>query len=232
MYKFPKTGLFICGTDTEVGKTYVACLITRTLVALGHRVGVYKPVASGGVTTEAGVIAEDARELWEAASRPADLTTVCPQVFKAPIAPPQAAQVEGRTVDEMLLRSGLSAWHDRCDVVVVEGAGGLMSPISSHDFNATLAREFRYPLVVVAPNRLGVINHTLQTLIAAAAFGTGLATAGIVLNQLDEVPDASVRTNCLELQRHCAAPVLAEVMWQAKEFDTPVDWFALAAGPV
>jgi dethiobiotin synthetase len=228
MVKFPKTGLFICGTDTEVGKTYVACLIARTLVAMGHRVGVYKPVASGGVPADIELIAEDACQLWDAAGRPADLKTVCPQVFEAPIAPQQAAKAEGRTVDETLLRSGLSAWHDRCDVVVVEGAGGLMSPISSHSCNATLAEEFGYPLVVVAPNRLGVINHTLQTLIAAATFGAGLATAGIVLNQLDEFPDASVSTNRSDLQQHCSAPVLAALTWQAKEFDAPVDWLALA----
>jgi len=232
MHKYPETGLFISGTDTEVGKTYVACLIARTLVAMGHRVGVYKPVASGGVATDAGVVAEDALQLWEAAGRPADLNAVCPQVFAAPIAPPQAAEVEGRTVDRTLLHAGLSAWRDLCDVVVVEGAGGLMSPISSEDYNATLAAAFGYPLVIVAPNRLGVINHTLQTLITAAAFGEGLATAGIVLNHVDEVPDPSVRTNRIELQHRCVPPLLAEVSWQAKDFDIPLDWFALATARV
>ncbi|HYW79764.1 MAG TPA: dethiobiotin synthase, partial [Thermoguttaceae bacterium] len=80
-------GLFITGTDTEVGKTYVASLIARSLVASGHRVGVYKPAASG-CRLEAGVlVSDDAISLWEAAGRPGDLQHVCPQCFAAPLAP-------------------------------------------------------------------------------------------------------------------------------------------------
>ena len=76
-------GLFITGTDTEIGKTYVAALIARALVAAGHRVGVYKPAASGCERREGELVSDDALTLWQAAGSPGTLTEVCPQVFAA-----------------------------------------------------------------------------------------------------------------------------------------------------
>ena len=89
------SGLFVAGTSTEVGKTYVAALIARALVASGWRVGVYKPVASGCRREGERLFAEDAEMLWEAAGKPGDLQRVCPQRFELPVAPPQAARAEG-----------------------------------------------------------------------------------------------------------------------------------------
>jgi dethiobiotin synthetase len=225
----PRHGLFITGTDTDVGKTYVAALIARQLVASGNRVGVYKPVASGCRQIDSELLSGDAELLWNAAERPGSLTEVCPQRFEAPLAPNLAAAQEGRAIDTDLLRSGLSVWSDRCDIVLVEGAGGLMSPLSDDDYNATLADEFSYPLVVVAPNQLGVINQTLQTLITAAAFGDGIPIAGIVLNNMTPQTDQSVRSNRAELQARCVPPILTEVPFGATEIDAEVDWASIAA---
>ena len=80
-------GLFITGTDTGVGKTYVAALIARSLAAAGHRVGVYKPAASGCVRGQGRLVSADAAALWEAAGRAGNLEHVCPQRFAAPFAP-------------------------------------------------------------------------------------------------------------------------------------------------
>lgn len=226
-------GLFITGVGTEVGKTYVSALIARELVATGRRVGVYKPVASGCREADGALVSEDAVSLWEAAGRPGALDEVCPQRFAAPLAPHRAAQAEGRRVDVELLRRGIEVWRERSEIVLIEGAGGLMSPISQDDYNADLAAEFGFPLVVVAPNELGVINATLQTLITAATFRDGLEVAGVVLNnrQSDEAAenDPSVKTNRAELAARCVAPVLAEVPFGAEKFDTEVDWHALAS---
>ena len=123
-------GLFIAGTNTGVGKTHVAAMIARALAASGRRVGVYKPAASGCREAAEGLIADDAVALWEAAGQPLTLAQVCPQRFLAPLAPPRAALAEGRRVDAALLRTGLEPWLAASDVVVVEGAGGLMSPLS------------------------------------------------------------------------------------------------------
>ena len=221
-------GLFITGTDTGVGKTYIAALIARQLAAAGHRVGVYKPVASGCQQKGSELISDDALQLWEAAGRPGTLDEVCPQRFAAPLAPHLAARAEGKRVDPELLHRGLDVWRARADVVLVEGVGGLMSPVSDDDYVADLAAEFGYPLIVVARNALGVINQTLQTLITAATFRRGLPIAGIVLNHptppaTGAAADPSIDSNRDELSRRAVPPVLAEVNWRATGFELPVE---------
>jgi dethiobiotin synthetase len=114
-------------------------------------------------------------------------------------------------------------------VILVEGAGGLMSPLGEEEYVADLAYDFRFPLIVVARNALGTINQTLQTLIAAAAFRDGLEVAGIVLNHpAPPGDDPSIATNREELAARCVPPVLAEVAWNAAVFDSVIDWAVLA----
>jgi dethiobiotin synthetase len=168
-------GLFVTGTDTDVGKTAVAVAIVSDLVRRGMRVGVYKPVASG-----ADGAMSDAARLWEAAGRPLTLEAVCPQAFRAAIAPVQAAALEGRRVDEQLLRTGFHAWPQISDQVVVEGAGSLFSPLGEDTLNVHVARDLGLPLVVVDAARLGAIGRTLGTVRAARA--EGLEVALVVLS--------------------------------------------------
>ena len=222
-------GLFITGTDTEVGKTYVTALIARSLVAAGHRVGVYKPAASGCRRQREQVISDDAVTLWDAAGRPGELDRVCPQRFLAPLAPHLAARMEGKQLDADLLRSGLEYWQTQSEIILVEGVGGLMSPLSEEDYVADLADEFGFPLIVVSRNVLGTINATLQTLITAATFRDGLQIAGVVLNNpTPPSDDASLSTNRQELAARCVPPLLAEAAHQAADFDRQVEWIGLA----
>ena len=222
-------GLFVTGTSTEVGKTHVAAMIVRALVAAGHRVGVYKPVASGCREAGGELVADNAVALWEAAGRPGDLNQVCPQRFRAALAPPQAAAMEGRRVDAGLLRSGIDYWRGCSDVVLVEGAGGLMSPLSDDDYNIDLAADFGLPLVVVAANELGVINATLQTLITACVRAPQLPVAGVVLNHPAlRQNDVSLARNAEELTARCDAPIRATVAHGDQAFNKSVNWFALA----
>ncbi|MCA9266324.1 MAG: dethiobiotin synthase [Planctomycetales bacterium] len=214
-------GLFITGTGTEVGKTYVTSLLARHLCLSGVRVGVYKPVASGCLHSGDTLEANDARQLWEAAGRPGRLYDVCPQRFAAPLAPHLAARAEGTEIDPEQLRSGLEIWTGgEYDLVLVEGAGGLMSPLGDDEYVADLAIDFGYPLLVVAANRLGVINETLQTLIAAATFREGLTVAGVILNEVRPADaDISRESNLSELIHRCGPPVFGRVAWQATELD-------------
>jgi dethiobiotin synthetase len=233
-------GLFITGTSTGVGKTYVAALIARALLESGKRVGVYKPAGSGCEIEKGELISADALALWEAAGRPGTLEQVCPQRFAAALAPHLAARAEGRRVDARILREGINFWRETSDFVLVEGAGGLMSPLSDEDYNADLAAEFGYPLVVVAANVLGTINATLQTLITARAYeraerseqGAGsqrrsLLVAGVILNSPSVTDDLSAASNAGELVRRCGVPLLATVR-HGGGFDCKVDWLALA----
>jgi dethiobiotin synthetase len=241
-------GLFITGTDTGVGKTYVAALIARALCEQRHTVGVYKPVATGcrlnaaGAATAAksmrkssdawrgSLVCDDAIRLYDSAGRPGELARVCPQAFKAPLAPHLAAAQEGRRIDAELLRTGVRYWQKRSDFVLVEGAGGLMSPVSEDEYNADVAYDLGYPLVVVVENRIGAINQALQTLIAAATFKEGLPVAGLALNRTSKggTSDPSTATNRRELAARCVPPILAELAFGAARFDPPIDWVAVA----
>lgn len=223
-------GLFIAGTDTGVGKTYVGALIARSLAAAGRRVGVYKPTASGCLWQDGSLVSEDAVALWEAAGRPGDLEHVCPQRFAAPLAPHLAAQAEGKRLDADLLRRGIEYWRERSEIVLVEGVGGLMSPLGEDEYVADLAEEFGFPLVVVSRNVLGTLNQTLQTLMVAAVFREGIPVAGVVLNHSSppSADDVSLATNRRELAARSVAPVLAEVAWGEAGFDAAIDWFGLA----
>jgi dethiobiotin synthetase len=205
-------GFFITGTGTGVGKTFVSAALARTLVAQGMRVGVYKPVLSGCLTDLSSLVAapdidsaDDDVVLWKAADRPGKLQDVSPQRFQAALAPNLAARAEGKKVDGQLLRTGLQAWQSTSDCILVEGAGGLFSPVTDNELNADLAFDLGFPVVIVAPNSLGVIHATLATLFAARSYRGGLQVAGIVLNDLPtKRVDASTDSNYLELVRLCA----------------------------
>lgn len=178
-------GLFVTGTDTGVGKTAVAVAILRQLVTERRSVGAYKPVASGVAERSGGngAAPSDPVALWRAAGCPLSPREICPQAFAAAIAPAAAARAEGKEVDETLLRRGIAVWTARSECVVVEGAGGLFSPLTDRSLNADLAREFGYPLVVVDSGRLGGIGRVLATVRAAAA--EGLRVAAVVLSHVE-----------------------------------------------
>lgn len=229
MLKKPPYGLFVTGTDTEVGKTYTAALIAKQLYEAGHRVGVYKPVATDCVPDGHQLVSEDAVALWEAAGRPLSLDAVCPQRFHAPLAPHLSAKKEGRDVDTELMRTGLSAWTDECDIVVVEGAGGLMSPCNEEEYFADLAYEFGYPVLVVVPNMIGAINQTLQTLITAACFRDGIPLGGVILNDARMLDgDVSMETNREEISSRAMSPVLTRLRYDGTAFDDVIDWMGMA----
>ena len=225
----PPYGLVITGTDTEIGKTYVSTIIVRDLVKAGHRVGVYKPLASDCVSDGRDVVSEDAILLWEAAGQPLTLDKVCPQRFQAPLSPHLAARAEGREVDADLVRRGLEVWTGHCDIVVVEGCGGLMSPIDDESYFADLAYEFGYPVVAVVDNRIGAINQALQTTITASCFRDGLDVAGIVINDAQAFEgDSSRKSNFEQIASRSMVPVLTRVRHDADTCDNEVDWMAIA----
>jgi len=225
-------GVMLVGTDTEVGKTYVSCRLIEQWVRLGIRVGAYKPVASGALSEELS----DANLLWNASGRLGTLQKVNPQSFSAPLAPPVAAELEGREVDDELLIQGASAWENHCDFLLVEGAGGLMSPISWTMTNASLAHKLNLPVILVAPNKLGVVSQVLTTLTAAKALQ--LEVIAVVLNNLIEnegdldpstrsQKDISSKTNFQLLARFMQTLSLGEctvsqLKYGSKIFEPPI----------
>jgi dethiobiotin synthetase len=221
-------GLFITGNDTNVGKTRVAAIIARELTASGRAVGVYKPAASGCRWEASELVSDDALALWQAAGQPAELARVAPQRFVAPLAPHVAAEKEGKQLDRELLRSGLDFWLDRSEIVIIEGAGGLLSPLGD-EYVADVAYDLGFPLVVVVRNALGAINQGLMTLVAAAAFRDSIPVAGIVLCETDrDESDLSRASNRTELERCAGSPVLGSLPFGGEQFDPPIDWWSIA----
>jgi dethiobiotin synthetase len=224
-------GLFVTGTDTDVGKSAVAVAIACQLVADGRKVGVYKPVASG-----VGAGTTDARRLWEAAGRPLALAQVCPQAFAAPLSPPRAARAEGRSIDDGLLRAGIEPWLAASDIVLVEGAGGLFSPVGERSLNVDLARDLALPLVIVDAARLGAIGRTLMAVKAARA--EGLAVAAVVLSHTqllggaadDPASDARIAADsAVDLAARLDGMPVGMLTHGAERVEPFIDWLRLAA---
>lgn len=225
-------GLFVTGTDTDVGKTAVAVAILRQLRGDGLLVGAYKPAASGGAA------GGDAAALWAAAGRPLSLEAVCPQVFSAAIAPHRAARLQGRTVDERLLRKGFEPWRAAGGIVVVEGAGALFSPLGDTTLNVDLARDLGLPLVVVDAARLGAIGRTLGLVRAARA--EGLTVAAVVLSQVTKLAGAAddptspagiVRDSGKELAARLPGVAVGMLAHAAEQITPAIDWMTLASLP-
>lgn len=193
--------LLITGTDTDVGKTWVSQLILKQLSANQFRVGAYKPACSGACLAADGTSTWSDVDLLHSAIDLGTKELVCPQTFHAALAPNVAAELEGSTIDDQLLRSGCLAWESIADLLLIEGAGGLCCPLSNSTSVADLAQELAAPIVIVAANRLGVINHTLLTVEVARS--RGLKIAAVVLNdclqQLNE--DESSSSNHGQLKR-------------------------------
>ena len=184
-----KAGVYITGTDTGVGKTFVGALLAAGLVERGVDVGVMKPVETGCTD----MIPHDATILRKAANVDDPIEKICPVFYREPLAPIAAARREGGDVNLGKIRSAYTDLSSRHRMMIVEGAGGLMSPLSEGMLMSDLAIEIGLPLLVVAPDRLGCINHVLLTLSAARKMN--IDVVAVVLNRLNQSDDLSRRSN-------------------------------------
>ena len=186
-------GYFITATDTGVGKTFVTAGLSAALRARGRDVAVFKPVQSGALADDPS---------GDAALLGAD----CVYAFRAPLAPLVAARAEGRTIElEPILERARKLEREH-DVLLVEGAGGLLVPLADDLDVAGLATALGLPLVVVARAGLGTVNHTLLTIEAAKT--RGLEIAGVVLNGDG---DESTDDNPALIEARSGARVLARI---------------------
>lgn len=212
-----KSGLFITGTDTEVGKTVIAAGLAATLKAAGVDVGVMKPIASGGVNyspsrTGVGgrIISEDALCLKHAAHVDDSLDLINPMCFNAPIAPSVAAKIEGRSIELKQIDDAFNQLREIHEFMIVEGVGGIAAPICGDILTADMAQRFGLPLLIVARTTLGTINHTVLTEAFARSFN--LHPCGVVLNGLRrESAGLAEETNPKEITRLTRLPIIGIV---------------------
>lgn len=176
-----KPGIFIVGTDTNVGKTVIAAGLAMALKARGMKVGVMKPVATGchGISTR--LVSSDAVFLWEAAENEYPALTN-PSRYRAAVAPHVAAGLERKDINIESILKAFRELQKHYDYVIVEGVGGLMVPLAKDYYVANLVREFQLPMVVVSQIGLGAINHSLLTVDAALV--RGLDVRGIIFNRV------------------------------------------------
>jgi dethiobiotin synthetase len=200
-----RRGWFITGTDTEIGKTFVACALLHAF----HRTGVsalaMKPVAAG---VDAHGLNEDVERLLAASSMQPARTLVNPYGFRAAIAPHIAAAEEGRRIELPQIAAALSTLRTMADVVLVEGVGGFCVPLGDTHDTADLASLLALPVILVVGMRLGCINHALLTEQAIAA--RGLPLAGWVANRIDPAM-SRFQENLVALQARLPAPLLGVV---------------------
>jgi dethiobiotin synthetase len=174
-----KTGFFVAGTDTGVGKTAFSAALLRSFAALGLRSAGMKPVAAGCTNGRN----EDVEALVAASSARIDRSLVCPYLFEPPIAPHIAASEAGVKIDLAVIEVAFQRLQTQVDVVVVEGVGGFRVPLNEREDAAGLARRLGLPVILVVGLRLGCLNHALLTRDAIAA--EGLKLAGWVANRVD-----------------------------------------------
>ena len=205
-----KPSFFITGTDTGVGKTAAACILARSFRAAGYRVGVMKPVETGCADNNGQLIPQDALRLKEASGSAAGLEVINPYRFTLPISPQTASEHFGVTIEFEKIKSCYDELIEDSDVMLVEGAGGLLVPISEGQTMADLALYLGLPVIVVSANRLGTINHTLLTV--QCAISMGLKVAGVILNNTTpEDGDISRAYNRADIERLSQVPLLFEI---------------------
>jgi dethiobiotin synthetase len=206
----PLRGIFVTGTDTDVGKTWVAAGLTAVLRETGLRAGYFKPIQSGCPLAEGRLVPTDAQLVRRVAGLDEPLEALTPICLRLPLAPGVAAAQEGVEVDLAGVAAGLRRLAARYDFLVVEGAGGLYVPLISMDFLVLdLIRWLDLPLVVVAKAGLGTINHTVLTVKAAQA--AGIAVAGVILNRFPQKPGLAAATNPGGIAALTGVPILGRL---------------------
>lgn len=204
-------GVFITGTDTEIGKTIIAGGLAASLKQAGTHVGVMKPISSGDTT--------DAQFLKHAAQVDDALALLNPICLRHPLAPSVAAKLEGREIALSTVVEAFAQLKQKYNFLVVEGVGGIAVPLHGELLVADLICQLQLPILIVSHAGLGTLNHTLLTVAFARQFN--LQIAGIVLNGMQpETAGLAEQTNPAEIERLTQVPVLGVVPFE-KRVNTP-----------
>ena len=209
---------FITGTDTGVGKTVLTGLLAQYLRAHAARVAALKPLCSGGRA--------DARALYAALDGALALDEINPWHFRAPVAPVLAARQEHKRIRFTDVLTHIRAMQGRFDILLVEGAGGLLSPLGENFNSRDLIIALRATPVVVCPNRLGAVNQVLLTLEALPS--QARARARVVLMSVSR-PDASAISNPALLAKHFDGRRIVQLPWLGRRFEPMRVWKKLLA---
>jgi len=209
--------VFVTGTDTGVGKTVVAGGLAGGLASMGYSVGVMKPVATGGILINGEITSSDLLFLQAAIGNTAldEKALSMPYCLKTPAAPAIAAEIEGIEIIPEKIIEAYSILSSRHEIMVVEGIGGLLVPITYNYLVVDLVIDLQLPLLIVTSSRLGTINHTLLTIQCAQSYG--LSIAGIIINMLPDTTSFAIaeKTFPQVLKKVTAVPILGAIEWDS-----------------
>jgi dethiobiotin synthetase len=197
-------GIFITGTNTEVGKTVVARAVVRALVKRGLDVAAVKPVESGADKVDGRLVPADAAALLKASGRNVDIEDTCVYCFEDPVSPHLAAVRAGKKIEMQPILDLIERRSRKAEIAIAEGAGGLLVPLSDDLLYTDVVARIGFGLVIVAPNELGVINSTLLTVEAARA--RSIPILGVILNRTP----AKNFGNAEAIARHGHVAILGE----------------------
>jgi len=206
-----RPAVFIAGAHTDIGKTHAACGLIRAARGRGRAVAALKPVASG--LDAADLASSDPGRLLAALGRPLDaasLAEICPLRFAAPLSPPMAARREGRALilDQVIAPCRAALARADHDLLLIEGVGGLMSPIAEDATGLDLMTALAIPAVIVGGAYLGAISHALTALVAARA--AGVEVRALIVSQCADPDAPDFAETVIDVQRFAGStPVVA-----------------------
>jgi dethiobiotin synthetase len=206
-------GVFVTGTDTGVGKTVVTAGLVSLLIKEGLDVGVMKPIETGCPKRNGRLVPRDATFLKAVSRSKDDLSLINPYRFSKPLAPLIAAEIDYKEIKIGKIRSAYTKLREKHDNIFVEGAGGLLVPLTGRLTNLELILELNLPIIVVVGSKLGAINHTLLTL--SWARENGVRILGLLINQPNSKPgfrkSLAEKTNPGVIRSFTEVPILGEV---------------------
>ncbi len=210
MAQYP--GVFVTGTDTEIGKTFCSCLLMAALQQRGLKVAGMKPVASGGELQNGRLVNEDARQLQQQSGMNHPYDWVNPYVFEPPIAPHLAASQAGCRIEREAIQQAYAQLQQHSDQVIVEGVGGWRVPLSDGLSVSDLPGLLGLPVVLVVGMRLGCLNHALLTIESIEQ--QNVPVVGWIANGI--APDfAAQQGNLKTLESRLAVPCLGQIPYQS-----------------
>ncbi len=216
------SGLFVTGTDTGVGKTYLSAGIAAALVRRRIDVGVMKPAETGCRMRDGKLVPRDALLLMKSARVRDPLSLVNPYRFREPLAPAVAAECEGKTIDPERIYRAYQTLCNRHDYMIVEGAGGILVPLSGRYTFLDLAKKLGLPVLIVARPGLGTINHTLLTIAALKA--RSISIAGIVINYAsDRKAGLAEKTSPAMIEKISGIRIKGIMPYNSRCFDKVLD---------
>ena len=208
-------GFFITGTDTGVGKTFVAAGLIRAMIYQGLSVCPMKPAETGCRVSKGKLVPEDTVKLMKASGADEPIDLINPYRMRNPLAPSVAAEIEGIIIKKKSVLDAYKKLSNKYDIIIAEGAGGIMVPLYKKYLYLDLVRDLGLPLIIIARPGLGTINHSLLTIEAART--KDIKVLGLVFNHSEKTKtDISQKTNPEIITQIGKVPVLGIIQYMSQ----------------